>query len=140
MSNQFVVMSSGSNKAWKVVQGSGMGLIASDELSSLDFYAAAEEAFILKAETRAKYGIVLYVRYKDDILVGLDKPDLQADFLAEFSSYAGEYKLKLDEASFSSVVMLDVVLTKRQSGIGVTMHLKPTVQGVPLCSTSMHSS
>ena len=54
--------------------------------------------------------------------------------------YAGEYKLKLDERSFSSVVMLDVVLTKRQSGIGVTMHAKPTVQGIPLCSTSMHST
>ena len=38
LKNQYVVMKSGDRQAWQVVKGSGMGLIASDELSNLDFY------------------------------------------------------------------------------------------------------
>ena len=49
-----------------------MGLIASDELSNMDFYSMVEEPFILTAETRRKYGIAVYLRYKNDILVGLN--------------------------------------------------------------------
>ena len=35
--------------------------------------------------------------------------------------------------------MLDVVITKVANELRMSMHQKPTVQGIPLCSSSMHA-
>ena len=118
LGNQFVVMKAGSKDAFKVSRGSGMGLIASDELSNLDFYACAEQKFVLRPGVMLKYGITLYLRYKDDILVGLDCDEsLRHKFLAELELFSKWYKLKVDESSYSSVVMLDVVISKVDLGL-----------------------
>ena len=141
LKNQFVVMSSGNRKAWHVKRGSGMGLIASDEMANLDFFEIVEATYVLRPEVIAEYGIVVYLRYKDDILLGLDcDEDSRTSFLAEFRRRAAPYILKEDESSYTSVAMLDVVISKSvHSSVQLSMYSKPTVQGIPLCSTSMHS-
>ena len=35
--------------------------------------------------------------------------------------------------------MFDVVVSKGRDELELKIHTKPTVQGIPLCSTSMHS-
>jgi hypothetical protein len=118
-----------------------MGLIGSDELSTIDFHARAEQLFMLCAATWRKYGIICFFRYKDDILIGMDGGSaLQAELLAEFRSRSAPYVLKLDEGSYTHVRMLDVCIVKSGRGFKFEMFAKPTLQGIPLCSTSMHAT
>ena len=80
--NQFVTMTPGSTKAWHVVSGSGMGLTASDELSSIDSAVRAEYGYALLPSVVQKYSICCYLRYKDDILLGMDcSEDLRLEFI-----------------------------------------------------------
>ena len=54
---------------YKVMVGSGMGQLCSDECSSSSFYIKAEKSFALDPVVRRRYGIMEYLRFKDDILV-----------------------------------------------------------------------
>ena len=59
----------GRSGVWKVVSGSGMGLLCSGELSDFVFYVMVEKDFVLCSEIREKYRIQFYGRFKDDLLI-----------------------------------------------------------------------
>ena len=53
----------------RVVCGSGMGEESSGAISDYSFFCRCEREFLLKPDVRAKYGIVAYVRYRDDLVI-----------------------------------------------------------------------
>ena len=103
----------------------------------------------MDAETRQNYGILFYVRFRDDLLVITTAgPDLLDEFLEELRGRSKHFKLKVDASSPYRVEMLDLMLTKSgqltdnhwwRSGVpDIGIHVKKTCQKVPLCDTSNH--
>ena len=96
-------------------------------------------------EVRTRFGIILYLRFKDDIFVVLEAEDsLVQVFLEEFQTRAGDFVLKLESDSSCSVEMLDLTIHKgaRWSASGVldtTVYIKPTARGMFLSSESNHA-
>ena len=126
-----------------------MGMICSDEISSINFYCLAERPFLLVPSIREQFGIVEYFRYKDDLLIFTSgDSDLQAHLLESLGEAAQHFKLKRDKACKYSVDMLDCTLSKGGSLTGgqwastglldISIFVKNTSQMVPLCSSSMH--
>ena len=138
LESQFVSFNPLLDDAFKVVRGNGMGCIASNELSCVDFYDRAEAPFVLLELVQVRYGISLYLRFKDDIILAMGGD--VASFLSEFSTHAAHYKLKLDCQSLVSVPMLDLRLIVPSSGgfVSVDMFFKPTNQAIPMSSLSCH--
>ena len=56
----------------KVVCGSGMGEESSGAISDYSFYFRCERDFLLQDVVRTKYGIIAYLRYRDDFLIITD--------------------------------------------------------------------
>ena len=125
--------------------GSGMGLICSGEISDWTFFADAEENFVLDDAVRTRFGILLYLRFKDDIFVVMEaEDDAVTTFLEEFQALAGDFVLKLEANSSSSVEMLDLTISKGarwlKSGVlDTAVYIKPTANGIPLSSESFHA-
>ena len=71
--NQFVetMNSSGVKEVFRVLVGSGIGLLCSGEVSDVCFYVSAEKNFVLLPAIRAKYEISFYARFKDDTIISL---------------------------------------------------------------------
>ena len=46
-----------------------MGQLCSDECSSASFYLKCEKPYALDAEIRRRFGVLEYLRFKDDIIV-----------------------------------------------------------------------
>ena len=61
LDSQYVAFNPLLDDAYKVVCGSGMGCIASDELSCIDFYDRAEASFVLLEHVQVRYGISIFV-------------------------------------------------------------------------------
>ena len=90
-----------------------MGMICSDEVSSINLFCLAERPFLLDDAVRRKYGILYYVRFKDDLLViSTAGPELLAEFLEELQSFSEHFVLKVDASSLYRVEMLDLRLKK----------------------------
>ena len=86
LSYQYLKVADGS--VHQVVVGSGMGLLSSDDISSYSFYMLVE-TWILEAATIAKYGILLFLRFKDDALYCLDcSRELRIEFFHEIRRIA----------------------------------------------------
>ena len=100
-------------KTWNVRTGSGMGLICSGEISDLSCYYLAELPFVLLPAVRRQYGISLYVRFKDDILIAMGGDvESRAEFLRAFRRHSRYFQLKVDSVSSHEAVMLDTKLFK----------------------------
>ncbi len=69
--NSQYVRVKGRRGIWKVISGSGMGLLYSGELSDYVFYDSVEKLYISRNEIRGKYNIKFYGRCKDDLLIVL---------------------------------------------------------------------
>ena len=142
--NQFVRVP-GVRECFRVARGSGMGLICSGDISDWTFFVDAEENFVLYESVRTRFGILLYLRFKDDIFIILEAEDgMVTTFLDEFRALAGDFVLKLDADSFSSVEMLDLTISKearwlRSGVLDTAVYIKPTANGVLLSSESYHA-
>ena len=97
----------------KVEVGSGMGLIASGDISDASLHVKLEAPLMLNSRVRAQHSIKWYGRFKDDILmvIGGDLQNVQLLF-EKMKRCSDFFKLKVDSLSKESVVMLDVVLSK----------------------------
>lgn len=56
-------------RVFKVVQGSGMGLRHSGEITDASFYNLVEKGFIARPEVLQAFGIIHYSRYRDNLLI-----------------------------------------------------------------------
>ena len=60
--------------AYHVVEGSGMGMILSGEVSDMKFIQIAERSCFLRPEVRERHCISFYGRYRDDTIIITDCP------------------------------------------------------------------
>ena len=142
--NQYVgITIDGVEAVWQVTAGSGMGMLSSDELSTLDFYVKCEKDFACDSGVQKTHGVLGYYRFKDDILVVFDfsgeyerARELMMSFLRGMKSRSKVYNLKVDEISSSGVAMLDVNIQVRRHNscnmFDFSIFRKVTAQGVPL--------
>ena len=85
--HQFVTSPVFPDELWQVVTGSGMGLIHSSDLCDATFFAACEDKFVNNEKACMKFGILTYLRYRDDILVLYDLMDNRIKGFSKDFSY-----------------------------------------------------
>ena len=74
LGSQHVMIPEVQDRAWKVIEGSGMGLLASGEISDVALCVLCEFGFV-DSDLARSMGLELYLRYKDDVLIVLDSSD-----------------------------------------------------------------
>ena len=123
---------------YKVNCGSGMGLPSSDPLSSLHFYESTEKWLELKSTKRA-FGIIRYYRFKDDILLLSNAPEVKLGFMLEcMNACVADYKIVCSSISRFRVRFLDLMICS-QDGQIVTYPVHKTLrQGSSLLHCSGH--
>lgn len=113
---------------FKVRNGSGMGLLFSGELSDLCYYLAAEKHFALDQDVANHFGLDLWLRYKDDILVGFHSDRaMQVNFF-ECLRRESKYFLVEVEQFGQAVPMLDIWVSRPfdSDRLGFAPYEKPT--------------
>ena len=124
------------DRLWRTVIGSGMGLPHSSVISDLALLNLAEKSLLPTVHT---YGVKLFLRYRDDVLVIGQHRQLFRSFFDTYRSEAAFFEVKVDEfSSNGSVTFLDVLIKRGGDAYYVTHHLKPTV-GRPLGEDSLHA-
>ena len=135
-----------------VIKGTGQGIIHSGDTADVAFFNLAEQDFIVLESTKLEYGILLYIRFRDDIFIvferqaGPGRAKAPKEFVSKFREKTKFYKLKVEETSLVSVTFLNMVVRVGDGRLITEHFVKPTSVGVaPLCPTSgqpwhVHSS
>lgn len=134
-----------SNGLWKMVSGSGMGLIHSGDLVDFSFWWAVERCFVESLKVRSRVGLRHYWRYRDDILCIFDEQSADIHkFISAFRLKAHVFKIVCDKISSETVNMLDVTisvhLNQGKFHLQYKPFFKPTSLHVPLSTTSAHNT
>ena len=136
---QFVTSSVlGSERAWRVVQGSGMGLSHSSSIADMAFFILAERRFGALRETHETLCIRHYVRYRDDIYFsGTCFTSLQL-FIQELRKRAFPFIVEVEGCSRTRITMLcsDIEATEDKK---YRLRLVQKIKGPPLSMSSAHS-
>lgn len=132
---------------YKVILGDGQGLTHSGDFCDLVIARLCETYFILVPSILNKFGILLYRRFRDDILVafnitaqGMDAPN--NTFLAAFKRRAARvgYVVTPNEVG-SSVPFLNATVQVVDKKLKISPYTKPGWHlSIPLCRTSAHQS
>lgn len=144
LSSQFVVGSVEDGTHLHVMSGSGMGMQSSGVVSNSAFFDRVEKP-LLSPASRLKFGIAVYGRYQDDILVILEDLGMSRAFTAELIRLAHpSYRVERERFSLVGCSMLDLWISKRECSDGVVRlrwspFIKDTARHVPLTSSSCHS-
>ena len=147
--NQFVTSTlCESGGIFQVEQGSGIGFVASGEVSDSFFLAVMERQYILKQEVRQKRHIKAYFRYRDDIFLIASGGNGNLGTLAKHwkhvaISYKSPYLIGGWVVSSESVVYLDTEVYqgprwKTVRKLDSRIHTKLSSLGVPLSPLSSH--
>ena len=86
-----------------------MGLLFSGEMSDIAFYQDVERPWVLLATTRTRYGILVYVRYRDDIRICLSCPvELRHEFIRTFIESSKTFRIKRECSEHEQIQFLDL--------------------------------
>ena len=134
LSYQFVLFDDEQNSMLQVVLGSGMGMRQSGAVSDLSFNTVGEQ-WLHDAALVKSLGVLLYVKYRDDIMVVLEKPSCCPKFHSMLvSSAAHVYRVEREDYSLVSVNMLDMMVLKHTDEFErVYLKFRPFIK--PHCST-----
>ena len=96
---------------WRCIVGTGMGLPHSGSLANSAFAGRVERTWLSRESTKAAYGIFLYARYMDDIIVVLRRDfKLVRQFIQELSHRSGYFIMQVESCSLAHATMLDLEL------------------------------
>lgn len=143
LGSQFLKLPEFPNSVFQVVVGSGMGLLSSDEISSYCFYKLVEQV-VLTDSYKQRFGLKLWVRFKDDIFFILDaERETRLLFCQEIKRLSECFIIKFENVSKTSVDMLDMVVFKGKrlaanGKLDTGAFVKVTHQGTSLSSRSGH--
>lgn len=142
LANQYIQVDAADDLIWKARHGSGMGLSCAGDLSNVTYYSLAEKDFVCLESTRAKYGIIMYMRYMDDILIVNDGQSFY-ELFAAMKIKAQYFELKAEEVSMQGVRFLDLYIHKgpRHKAsrlLDYRVARKETHIGRPLAPSSAH--
>ena len=140
--NQFIGIP-GYDDTWCTVQGSGMGLIPSGDVSDLCFYDMVVK-YLLEPSTISDYSISMYARYKDDAILALGgSRSTRLRLFNLIKSKSRFFRLNFESISSHQAQMLDLTVFKGQRWrktrlLDFECYSKPTSQKVPLSWRSGH--
>jgi hypothetical protein len=141
LSTQFVAWDYQDDVHFQVMEGSGMGERHSGAVSDLAFYMLCEAEIL---EKRDPLGILLYSRFKDDILVVVKDPQSCPGVTSALVDGASSvYRVERETFSLVAAPMLDLLVFKHTvdavTQLAWKPYVKPTARHVPLSSSSCHS-
>ncbi|OLP74144.1 hypothetical protein AK812_SmicGene46403, partial [Symbiodinium microadriaticum] len=112
LSHQYVRSHLFTDQVWRVLVGAGMGLNFSGDLCDAAFYSMSESWFVHNQGLRDQTGILLYVRFRDDVFMILRDGLHMAfcEFMEKWREKAGCFKLVVEDISRSQLTVLDLNL------------------------------
>ena len=109
LENQYVVSDMCPQSFYKVVTGTGMGMIPSGCVSDSVLYSLLEKGFILKPHNRQRFSVYFYSRFRDDILLIVgDDTNTNRSLVEHMRSHAFPFSLKVESISREGCQMLDL--------------------------------
>jgi len=127
-------------RTFKVVEGSGMGLVHSGAVSDLALCARAEISWACRSDVQDAHQILCWLRFRDDIfVVGADKGLLKA-FYSEFSRRCKYFETEVVQWSRCSVSMLQTNVRRVGRRLVAAPKFKGCNSGMPLDRSSCHAA
>ena len=142
LNHQHVVSDLITERTYKVVKGTGMGLRHSGAVADASFFTLVEHDFVtedMQDRLELSYGISHYFRFKDDIFFVAAQRTSGMEFFQLLQQRARHFKLKLEEISCEMVQMLDTAVYVENNSLQVMPHFKKTSLMRPLETSSAHS-
>ena len=131
----------------KVISGSGMGNRHSGEVSDVAYLDGVEKHTALREESRERFGILLYGRFRDDVICIQNADCAHAfPFFAWHATQSGyELEMEQDLEGEGEITTLDLTLMIEKDFIATrSIEWKPqtksTSQKLPLSYQSAHTS
>jgi len=120
--------------SYRVVKGSGMGLLHSGDLADLCYDFLVDE-WIMRVSTTRAFGIKAYCRFKDDSIVIMpgDKIDAFMNIVNHRSKF---FEVTVDEITEYFAVFLNLLVCKAGTQLTIKHYTKPTATSIPLSSLS----
>jgi hypothetical protein len=126
------------HRTWEVVEGSGMGLTHSSAVVDAAFYIYCEARWAGLPCIASQFGILMYVRFRDDVLIIAADIWQCKTWLARLREYAQPvFVIELVDLSSSCVDMLAVRIMVNGSMLETTAK-PPRSLGPPLSVRSAH--
>ena len=127
-------------RLYRTVRGSGMGLTCSGEVASAAFYVETERPFACNPIIQERFGVALFLRYADDILIIFNNasPLQRFSFFKELKAQSRTYPLLCEAVSSTSVAMLDLEIYVSNNRLCTRPYIKPTQQRRWLSDSSYH--
>lgn len=135
LSNQYIMMKEGRD-IYKFIQGTRMGPPQSGSLADVALFVSAEDGHINNVKKLKEANIVLWLRFRDDILVVARPSRSMREFYIGFKNRPSSlYDVECVEVG-PMVTVLQTVLHIKKGKIQVRP--KPQPLGPPLSSLSCH--
>lgn len=130
LSHQFVESGFNPCMLFKVKTGSGQGLIHSGAISNAAFLQHAElnGACLARSHFQQSAGILMYVRYVDNLLFFLEDANRLEPLLQHLRSHLSPYTGKIEEYSDSSVTFLDLQLNVHRGSVQASVGCAPVLR------------
>ena len=110
--HQYVYSDLAPGRLFRVKTGSGMGQCASGELSDWYLYSIIER-WSTDQDIMQRYRVMIYCRYRDDILIVYEDERGFQEYLDEMKQTAkGVWTLKLEGQSDGNMYYLDITIFK----------------------------
>lgn len=131
----------GRSTVFKVTKGSGIGMKHAGAVADLVLAEAVERQLLLK---RQELGILLWIRFRDDVLAIVRDPKASKAVSQTFEALASPFcRVKLESYSLVGSTFLDFFVYKScLTGPGhlkFRPHVKETARHLPLASDSYHA-
>ena len=140
LDNQYVVNRLLPQRTWKVVRGSGTGLVHSGETCDLALANLAEVGWLANSEVRKKFGILGFWRFRDDSLVIFDNIELFKECIWEYKRRAKYFEIVVEEINSEVIGFLDLTIKKGKNKYEVYPKFKEeSLKAHPLCISSAHT-
>ena len=139
LTHQYVSSPAFHDDLWRVVCGSGMGLVHSSELCDIAFYATAGHRFVTNRKALEKFSIWHFFRFRDDFLLMCDAQTTRLhDFVQILRLKARYVEIEVAQVSYDEICMLDLLLDRKTDGKEFWVEFEPTSLQVPLSTQSCH--
>ena len=145
LGHQYVTVK-GTRRLWRVLEGTGMGLIHSGELADLAFYHDFEKPILQNQFVIDSLWIQLYVRFKDDLFI-ISGGKYFCERTSSLFQSSSTFKVQEEALDFYHMPYLDLVVFKGKhwdtslwegNTLDFCPMMKPTSQGLALHPRSHH--
>ena len=135
------------SSVFRVTRGTGMGSLASGELSDTTFYHLVEKPFTLDPRVQREFGVAHYGRFRDDGIICFlnTTSSTRLRFFQRMQELAADYELTAEVADTDNIEMLDVSFFRGRmfddhGVLDYRLFSKPSSVWRPLSQLSGHPS